>query len=285
MAEEAKTNQEAPKPGSDEYNQAMTAKFQATKPGAEPEDDGRDPAPIVPMPKDGDAKFYDAKTGAYNWEAHAKELSFKLSQKGGKTEAKKEGEKPSEADVDKPSDEAPKSVFDLAGLKVEDLADQIRSTQTISPEARAALVKVGIANELIDEHVELINFKLAANTEKAITYAGGKDAWEAMNKWASQNLDEAAKGQLNKLLRGTPAEWELAIDGLRTKMKSALPGSKEGKLINGGNNAPGGDAGFASRAAMVQAINDPRYQTDANYRHQVQRRIQASKYSDDDNAA
>ena len=43
-------------------------------------------AGIPALPETGSDKFYDAKTGAYNWEGHAKEAEFKLSQKPAEVE-------------------------------------------------------------------------------------------------------------------------------------------------------------------------------------------------------
>ena len=58
-------------PGSEEYNQLMAEKF--NNPGTE-EDVEQDIVPVPDMPAEGVDKYYDNETGAYNWEAHAREL-------------------------------------------------------------------------------------------------------------------------------------------------------------------------------------------------------------------
>ena len=57
--------------GSPEYNQAMADKFNNREVA---EVDPVEKLPVEPKPEGGHDKFYNAETGQYDWQNHAKEL-------------------------------------------------------------------------------------------------------------------------------------------------------------------------------------------------------------------
>jgi hypothetical protein len=269
----------APKPGSPEYNAMMVARADAGT--GQPSGDGTDPAvstSIPTMPEGGFEKFYDKKTGAYNWQAHAKEAEFKLAQKGGK---KPDGQaaKPNQLELGtEAGDQAAADIVAKAGLDINELGSQIRTAGDISDEAKAKLVEQGIPAELIEDYVSLAKYRIENETASALTYIGGEDEWKALNEWATANLSKAEQATYNEMLQGEG--WKVAIDTLKAKRAAAKPGAKEGNLRTGNVNASSSATGYASKAEMTRDIQDPKYKTDPAFRRMVAQRIAVSTYTE-----
>lgn len=261
-------------PGSPEYNAEMARRYDERRAGGKQET--AETAEIPKLPEGGSEKFYDAKTGAYDWQSHAKELEFKLTQKGGKEEKPAEGtaeEKPK----DGASDDDVQDVITKAGLTADSLREQIIETGTVSDDAKAALVTAGVPEWLIDEHVALAKAHLDTQTSSAMEYVGGEDAWGDLNTWASTNLNDAEKTSFNEMLRGDA--WKLAIDTLRVRAGAAV--QKNEPNLRRGTTTGGSTTGYTSRAQMIAAMRDPRYRTDPAYRRQVAESVGVSDFRDD----
>ena len=261
-----------PKPGTPEYDQKMREVVdKANTPPDKPNE-----LPVTPMPEGGHAKFYDAKTGAYNWQGHAQELQYQLTQKAGKKDdPPPKEEPPADGDVDAGD------IITRAGLKVEDLNQQLANTGKLDNAAKAALVKVGVPESMIDEYVGLISFRLAETKRQALEYAGGQEAWTQLDTWATQNLPPEDKDKINRMLASP--DWKDAIDLLKTKRSKADPLRNEGKLNTGGTGTPKVEA-YASREQMKVDMRDPRYKTDGNFRAMVAAKLRVSNFDNEPRA-
>jgi hypothetical protein len=269
---------EAPKPGSPEYNAMMVARAEAGT--GQPSEGGTDPAvttSIPAMPEGGFEKFYDKKTGAYNWQAHAKEAEFKLAQKGGGK--KPDASKPNQLELGTAEgDQAAADIVAKAGLDINELGSQIRSTGNISEEAKAKLVEQGIPADLIDDYVNLAKYRIENETQAALAYIGGDAEWKSLNEWAVANLSKAEQATYNEMLQGDG--WKVAIDTLKAKRAAAKPNAKEGNLRTGTTNAASSATGYASKAEMTRDIQDPKYRTDPAFRRMVAQRIAVSTFQE-----
>lgn len=266
-----------PEPGTPEYDEMMANKARQAR------GEGKQPDPQ--MPEGGLEKYWNPETGEYNWEAHAKELLFNAN--GRKTDndpAEGEGEDAQSDANDGPlqiskEDQAAKDAVESAGLDVQELGRQIVTDGDISDEAKAALEEQGIPRELIDDYIEGVKARIQMTRQSALEYVGGEDAWQEINQWASQNLSETEKEEVNRLLAGP--NWKLALDGLQARYQSAQAGSSEGNLhtgAKGGNNTP---TGYTSRAQMKRDMSDPRYHTDPSFRNQVMLKMRYATWADD----
>jgi hypothetical protein len=265
-----------PTPGSPEYDAAMIARMEKGT-GGTPSDVAETPQ-IPSMPEGGVEKFYDKKTGAYNWAAHVKELEFKLSQR------KPDNKSTTEQKPDQSQDSQVKNVVESAGLKVEDLGRQIRETGKIADDSKAKLVQAGIPESLIDEYVQLANAHMERAASAAMEYIGngsaeaGESEWTAMNEWASKNLSEAEKVRYNEMLAGP--DWKVAIDTLRTKMRAASPTAREGSLITGTVTGPT-ITGYSSKRQMIADMQSDKYKNDPAFRLMVARKLAVSRFEAD----
>lgn len=274
--------QNEPAPGSKEYNEKMVARFEQGTGIPEERDDGGNKEEVSQMPEGGFEKFFDAKSGQYDWQSHAKELQYKLDQKvGDKSDKDSEEEVSKDADGNK---EAVANIVESAGLQMDNLRQQIMDNKKLDDASVNALVKAGIPKELLSEYVDSVVFRLEANTQKAMSYAGGDDGWNSIHDWAATNLNDAEKQRYNAMLSSTnESDWRVAIDTLKTKMAASVPGGREGKLFAADRSGGGAIQGYRSRAEQIADMQDPRYRTDAAFRRKVASKIGVSRYEDDNN--
>lgn len=298
--------------GTPEYAQHMAAAYDnargvVTKPQEPPApvETPKPPVEAVKMPDGGFEKFYDQKTGAYNWQAHAREVQWKLDQKDKATTtppvvkadpkpdappaadaAPKEGEpkpedKPAEGDKTPDEDKAAKDAAKAAGLNWDDLGAKINQTGTLEDADFEALDKVGIPKNIVEDYIKALTIAREANAKVAHEYAGGKDKLDAALAWASTNLDRGEILEINRTLAS--ANWKVGIDAVMARFSKNSKGANEPTLLTGGN-APGtGSEGYKDQAEMIAAINKRNdkgqrlYDADPNYRARVRQNIALMK--------
>lgn len=261
-------------PGTEEYNKAMVDKFEAGKTSSE--DDGELPVGPPAIPESGQEKFYNAETGAYDWESHAKELQFNLSgrQKPQDTETPK-------LEIETPTEEG--DVTDIvkeAGLDMETLEQRLMENGDLSEDDYSALKKVGIPEELTRSYVENIQYRAAAQEREAFEYAGGQESWAKMTEWAQTNLPESEIQGINETLR-TP-NWKLAVDSLRVRAGDvAAQKSSEPQFLKGETQV-GTQYGYRSKAEMKIDMSSPEYTSNPAFRQQVAQKIQSATWDLED---
>lgn len=256
----------------------------AEKAASAPDNTDKDQIPVPPMPEGGSDKYYDPKTGNYDWASHAKELAFKLAQKDKKGPEAKPSDEPAPTvdQAKEPLSEAEQTnIIESAGLKTEDLANQIREQGTISEDAMAALVAKGLPREIVEEYVELARFRLEQVQHEAMSYVGGESEWTKIAEWAGKNLPDDEKEMYNELLAGP--KWRVAVDALRAKAYSGGAVAPEPSLVsNSGPSGMGGTGGYRSRAEMMRDMSTPEYKNDPAFRARVYQKMAVSRFEYDD---
>lgn len=249
-------------PGSDEYNQQMADKFTNQE---QLVDDKVDEVPVSPMPDGGYDKFYDKETGEYDWQNHAKELEYRLKQGQVSEDDKKNVENASTQEVT--------DIVQRAGLNPEDLKSQLLTNGALSEDAVSALEKQGLRRELIDLYVDNWNFRVNAQRETALGYAGGEGEWQELASWAAQNLPENEVARYNDLLASP--EWKVAIDALKVRRGAS---NTEPTLVGGNETVTGTSFGYRSKAEMKTDMSNPMYASDPAFRRQVMQKIQSATW-------
>jgi len=110
----------------------------------------------------------------------------------------------------------------------------------------------------------------AANLRNAV---GGDAKYNEMIGWASQNLTEQEIDLYDSVMeRGDPAAAYFAVQALAYRYQDS--NGVEGNLVQGKSPSP--VSGFRSQAELVQAMSDPRYDSDPAYRQDVARKLERS---------
>lgn len=105
--------------------------------------------------------------------------------------------------------------------------------------------------------------------------AGGPDGYKSMISWASDNLEPEEIRMYDSIMDGgDPAAVYFAVKSLVSQYTDA--NGKDGNLLTGKAPAASADKAFRSQAELVQAMNDPRYDTDEAYRSDVMAKLEKS---------
>ena len=102
---------------------------------------------------------------------------------------------------------------------------------------------------------------------------GGEEQYRAMTDWAADNFSpEEVEAFDNLVESGNTAAIKLALQALAFRYTDAV--GYEGEVLQG--NAARASNAFRSQAELVEAMADPRYDTDPAYRNDILERLEYS---------
>lgn len=234
-----------------------------------PEEGIKDTVEVPAKPEGIPDKFYDAETGKVDYDAMAKsytELEKKQSQKTEETT-----EEPSEPP--KTADEA----VEKAGLDMGKLTEEYDTNDGLTDDSYAALEAAGIPKATVDQYIEGQKALVAKAQSEAYSLTDGKEGYEAMSGWAKANLSAEELANYNTQVNSPISKVrEMAIRGLHSQFSAD---SGDGKpLVHGNNSVTADGSGFKSRAQMIEAMQDSKYQSDPAYRAEVENKIARSSF-------
>jgi hypothetical protein len=234
-----------------------------------PEEGIKDTVEVPAKPEGIPDKFYDAETGKVDYDAMAKsytELEKKQSQKTEETT-----EEPSEPP--KTADEA----VEKAGLDMGKLTEEYDTNDGLTDDSYAALEAAGIPKATVDQYIEGQKALVAQAQTEAYSLTDGKEGYEAMSGWAKANLSAEELSNYNTQVNSPNSKVrEMAIRGLHAQFSAD---SGDGKpLVHGNNSVTADGSGFKSRAQMIEAMQDSKYQSDPAYRAEVENKIARSSF-------
>ena len=95
---------------------------------------------------------------------------------------------------------------------------------------------------------------------------GGQEQYGNMISWAQENLSENEVNAFDSIIEsGNMDQINLAIQGLNSRYTDAV--GQDGSLLQG--KPAEAQSGFRSQQELIQAMNDPRYDSDPAYRQDV----------------
>jgi hypothetical protein len=160
------------------------------------------------------------------------------------------------------------------GLTTETFQSFVSEYQTsgqLSEDSYTSLEKLGVSRDLVDSYVEGRKSTAAAAEEMIYKEVGGKESYQEVVSWASQNMSADDVEQYNKIVQeGDSKKAAFAAKSLMARYRAENSRGPD-RTIEGKRGSA--DVGFASKAEMVAAMQDPRYAKDPAYRAQVVRRI------------
>lgn len=104
---------------------------------------------------------------------------------------------------------------------------------------------------------------------------GGEEQYGQMISWASENMSDAEIDMYDEVMdSGDPAACFFAVQALMSRFNDAT--GVDGELLTG--KSPTSVAqGFRSQAELVQAMSDPRYDSDPAYRADIINKLENSE--------
>ena len=110
----------------------------------------------------------------------------------------------------------------------------------------------------------------ATNLKNAV---GGEEKYNEMIGWAAQNMSSQEIDLYDSVMeKGDSAAAYFAVQALAYRYQES--NGVEGNLVQG--KSPSTSPGFRSQAELVQAMSDPRYDSDPAYRQDVTRKLERS---------
>lgn len=105
-------------------------------------------------------------------------------------------------------------------------------------------------------------------------FVGGPESYDNMLSWAGQNLEDSEIKMYDEVMdSGNPQAAYFAVQALAYRYQDAV--GTEGEMLSG-RAARQSDNAFQSQAQLVDAMSDPRYDTDPAYREQIMARLSSS---------
>lgn len=113
-----------------------------------------------------------------------------------------------------------------------------------------------------------------AQAQELFKMCGGEKTYQDMMRWAADSLSKEEIGMYDSVMgSGNASSIYFAVQALNNKYTDAV--GSEGQLLTGRGSAES-NAVFRSQSELVQAMSDPRYDSDPAYRSDVMAKLENS---------
>tara|TARA_R100001463_G_scaffold26374_1_gene61857 strand:- start:10256 stop:10999 length:744 start_codon:yes stop_codon:yes gene_type:complete len=160
------------------------------------------------------------------------------------------------------------------GLTLDNYYDEFAEKGELSQDSYDNLAKSGLSKELVDSYIEGQKAISNNQTKDIHNIVGGEQNYDAVVKWATDNLSDAEINAYNNALDTDVNSAKLSLQGIYAKYQSQNsnnePNLTQGQTVSGRTDV------FNSTAEIVNAINDKRYEVDTAYRRNVEEKLKRS---------
>ena len=113
-----------------------------------------------------------------------------------------------------------------------------------------------------------------AQAQELYKMCGGEKTYQDMMRWAADSLSKEEIGMYDSVMgSGNASSIYFAVQALNNKYTDSV--GSEGQLLTGRGSAES-NAVFRSQSELVQAMSDPRYDSDPAYRSDVMAKLENS---------
>ena len=128
-----------------------------------------------------------------------------------------------------------------------------------------------------EQQAEVTRDLTDAETNAIFNQVGGEASYNNLMEWASENLPDSYTQAYDDVIdKGNPYAIQIALAGLVAQYEAN--NGVEGNLRTGRGVVEKADV-FRSQAEVIQAMNDPRYESDPAYRQDVFQKLERSEIS------
>ena len=152
---------------------------------------------------------------------------------------------------------SPETIQKFSSMSSQDLVNAYIEIQRNNPDAQVQ------SAELSD-----------ANINDVQNSVGGEQAYDQLTDWAAENLPDQEIDAFDNLIdSGNVAAIKMGLTALQSKYNEA--NGYEGRMLQGKKPSSSGQI-FRSQAELIQAMSDPRYETDPAYRNDLLEKLDNS---------
>lgn len=162
-------------------------------------------------------------------------------------------------------------------VNLNSVIDEVSKNGSVSDDTYKRLAEKGLSRQDVDTYVagqRALADRMVNNLADAV---GGRETFDEIRAWAKTNLDETeAKAYDSAIAEGNEPLAKMLLRGIKASYVES--NGSDPNLVRG-DNVPSttGVKPFKSNREMVEAMRDPRYDTDAGYRKDVEARIKAAR--------
>lgn len=164
------------------------------------------------------------------------------------------------------------------GVDFTSLENEYMSTGTLSAESLAILDKAGYPKAVVDAYINGMQATATQFENFVYGVAGGKDEYAQIVGHIKTKGDAYIKSFNQALDRGDTVQIELMMNGIKSQLITER-GTRNPSLMTKGGRPTGTIAGFTTRAEMVTAMSDPRYNREASYTKSVRAKMDVSTFT------
>lgn len=159
------------------------------------------------------------------------------------------------------------------GYDIKRAMKEYEETGNISSRTLADLSAAGYPRELIESLLDSQKALEERFVNAVYETAGGKQEFERTIQWAAANLPQGTVDAFNDAIDKSNLEViSLMIEGIKSKMVTSR-GTSNPTIMGGSGGSSGVTKGFASKADMIKAMSDPRYNRDPAYTRSVEQKM------------
>jgi hypothetical protein len=157
---------------------------------------------------------------------------------------------------------------------------------TLSDDMYGKLEQAGLSKNLVDSYLEGVRQQTGmqqqaqapilsdAEVTEVHNIAGGKDGYEQLMTWASDNMSDSDAKSFDEVIEtGNKAAVTFAVKALMGQYEDAV--GRDSSLVQGKASDNSGDV-YRSMAEVVRDMNNPEYDRDPAIRADVQRKLERS---------
>ena len=153
----------------------------------------------------------------------------------------------------------PETLDKFSSMSSRELVEAYMQIQADSPDTSEADAVADLTNQAVNE---------------VKNFAGGEQNYDNMVKWGAENLDKSSIEAFDSIVNsGSVEAIKLAVSGLRAQYENS--NGYEGRMYTGKAPTTSKDV-FRSRAELVSAMSDRRYDNDPAYRQDVIEKLERS---------
>ena len=207
------------------------------------------------------------------------ELQKKLGSNDDEEGEDYEGEEEGEGDYEEVPDASP-----AISLIEEASAEYYANDGELSPDTISKFSSMS-SQDLVNAYIEIqrnnpqaqqnqVADMSEASVNEIQNAAGGEQAYDQLTNWAAQNLPDQEIDAFDNLIdSGNVDAIKMGLTALQSKYNEA--NGYEGRMLQGKKPSTSGQV-FRSQAELIQAMSDPRYETDPAYRNDLLEKLDNS---------
>ena len=155
-----------------------------------------------------------------------------------------------------------------------ELSDSFAKDGGITEAQYEKLEGFGIPSAIVDGYIDGLVAKRDAFTNEVYQLSGGKEQYESIKAWASENVDSDYLASISNMPN---AQAKQAMLGIKAQYDVANGSTNKVRVV-GVSKTSGGNGTYKSEADYIRDVSDARYSSDETFRKKVDLKLAKSKF-------